>query len=126
MVLSVRAGSGLVDSTSTHSGGFLSSIMMRPERLAIAYPCSRTASRSAKPLRNYPEVGQPGITNFAADENGVYEIGVRRELIKSGAATLTVRYASGSYPIAIDSLSLGNGGKYIKVNSCTGFSVVFR
>ena len=75
---------------------------------------------------NYPTGGGPGITSFAANENGVYEIGVRRELIKSGASTLTVRYASGSYPVAIDSLSLGNGGSSIKVNSGSGLVFVIR
>lgn len=71
-------------------------------------------------------VNASATSAFSPDASGVYKIGVHREWIKSGAATLTVRYVSGAYPISVDAFSLGNGGRDIKVRTGPGLMLYVR
>ena len=75
---------------------------------------------------NHPKSGPADVTEFLPDANGVYEIGVRRELVQAGAATLTVRYVSGTAPIAVDAISLGNGNRSIRVRTGLGGLILVR
>lgn len=65
------------------------------------------------------------VSSFAPDANGVYEVGVRRELIGApGAHTLRL-YAEGG-EISIDSLTFGNFGRRIFLPSGKGAVLIVR